>query len=312
MSNTKILLLCNNSIAIPALKELLFYQQVAAVVIPAANKPLQAEINELAAPSSVPVIIVNRQNFTQQVKKSIEKYNVMAVVMMTFPYIIPATLLKLPPKGFINFHYGRLPEYRGPEPIFAQVRAQEKKPGLAVHVVGEGIDDGPVILQETFAYDPDDTYGILKNKLGLLGAKLITLLMKILSFGKLVPAVAQDESNAQYHKKPAAEDLIINWQSMDAETIKALVNACNPWNKGCGAKIKGSIIGITEVEILENETGKEKEPGTVTFINDTRTLYVSLVKGKLLKVNIIYTEHGFTTGFGLHKLGINTDDIFTS
>jgi methionyl-tRNA formyltransferase len=311
MADIKVVLLCNNRIALPALRELLFFKQVAAVVIPAKNTALKADLEELMEGCAVPLLTVDRNNFKKVIRREIENNKVQAVLLMTFPYLIPKELLALPPRGFINFHYGKLPEYRGPEPIFAQVMMQEKNPALTVHIVTEGIDDGPVIIQETVSYDAEDTYGMLQHKLAGAGAKLLTLLIKILSFGSILPAAPQDESKAAYHKKPTAAGLMINWQTMDSKAIRALVNACNPWNKGCGAVIKNRVIGITEVEVIENKEQEKIAPGTIVTLDDENGVTVYCCDNNIIKIIIFYTEEGFMSGKKLAKQGIAADEAFS-
>lgn len=309
--HSKVLLLCNNRIAFPALRELLFFGQVAAVVVPAKNKDLLADLDGLLKDTGVPLLAVERNNFQTIIREAIEKNKVMAALIMTFPYLIPKELFSLPAKGFINFHYGRLPEYRGPQPIFMQLLVQEKKPALTVHVVTEGIDDGPVILTEAVAYDPDDTYGIFQRKMANAGEKAVRLLLKILNFGNFLPSVPQDESRAAYHKKPVAADLTINWQAMDSHAIKALVNACNPWNKGCGAVINDRVIGITEVEILNDNIPETYLPGTIINLDPEKGMLVCTLDNKILRINILYTEEGFFTGKRMLDKGFKKGDRFS-
>jgi methionyl-tRNA formyltransferase len=312
MDNIKILLLCNNRIALPALRELLFFKQLSAVVIPAKNTGLKADLEELMEGSGVPLHTIDRSNFKKIIRREIENNQVQAVLLMTFPYLIPKELLTLPPRGFINFHYGKLPAYRGPEPIFTQVMMQEKNPALTVHVVTAGVDDGPVIIQETVSYDVADTYGILQHKLAGAGAKLVTLLIKILGFGSILPALPQDESKAVYHKKPTAASLMINWQTMDSKAIRALVNACNPWNKGCGAVINNQIICITEVEIIDNSHHEKAPPGTIIKLDDENGLQVCCCDGNVIKITIFYTEEGFMSGKKLVNRGVAAGDVLSS
>lgn len=311
MADIKILLLCNNKIALPALRELLFFKQVAAVVIPAKNASLKADLEELMEGTGVPLHTIDRSDFKKTIRREIENSKVQAVLLMTFPYLIPKELLSLPQRGFINFHYGKLPEYRGPEPVFTQVMMQERNPGLTVHVVTEGIDDGPVIIQETVSYNAADTYGMLQYKLAGAGAKLVSLLMKILSFGSILPAAPQDEGKAAYHKKPTAGSVMINWQTMDSKAIQALVNACNPWNKGCGAVINKRVIGITEVEIIDNIPDENEVPGTIITLDGENGLQVSCCDGHVIKITILYTEDGFMSGKKLAGRGVTAGDIFS-
>jgi methionyl-tRNA formyltransferase len=312
MTDKKILLLCNNKIALPALKELVFYKQVAAIFIPANNKEVITEAKEFIEESNsdTTVISITKKTFIESIKDAITIHQPIAVIMMTFPYIITEELLALPPKGFINFHYGKLPQYRGAEPVFAQVVQQEKEPALTVHVVDKEIDSGGIILQQPVVYSQDDTYASLQSKLANAGAMVIGSVMKILSFGKFIPAVQQDESKASYHSKPTAADLMIDWDTMPSHKIKALVNACNPWNKGCGAKINNTVFGITEVEILDRRNYPILKSGTITCLNYVEGLLVCTCDEKLVKINIIYTVNGFQSGYKLESYGIKSGDSF--
>lgn len=305
MQKNQVILLCNNKIAVPAMRELLFYGQVAAIVVPASNKDLLADIEEIQAESSgpVPVIPVTKKNFASEVSELIREKQALACIIMTFPFFIPKELLSLPPKGFINFHYGRLPQYRGPEPIFNQVAKQEKNPGLTIHVVTEELDAGPIILEETLTYNEDDTYGLLQKRLAESGAKLISILMKVISFGTMIPCVPQDETQAAYHTKPAVKDLMIDWEKMDSAVIKALVNACNPWNKGCGAAINGWVFGVTEVSVLD-KASDETPAGTIIHCDGENGLVVKTKDEKLLKLTIVYLAEGFFSGGRLISFGI--------
>ncbi|MFN8244572.1 MAG: formyltransferase family protein [Ferruginibacter sp.] len=312
MADPKIILLCNSRIALPALRELLFFKRVAAIVLPQKNRSLKTDIDELLeGMEEVRLHTVTRRNFVTLLQEEIERTAVPAVLIMTFPYLIPAGLLALPPKGFINFHYGKLPEYRGPEPIFTQIRMQERNPELSVHIVTEGLDNGPVIMREQVEADESTTYGMLQHRMSMAGAKTVNLLLKIISYGSIIPSVPQDESRAAYHKKPEAPDLMINWQEMDSNQIRALVNACNPWNKGCGAIINDQVIGITEVEIIEDKEDKEVVPGTILALDEDNGLRVAACDGKIIKILIYFTEEGFRSGKKLAVPGVEKGSRFS-
>jgi methionyl-tRNA formyltransferase len=64
--------------------------------------------------------------------------------------IFKAPILNLAPKGCINLHTALLPKYRGLMPTFWAMRNNEKYTGVSVFFVDEGIDSGPIIVQEKF------------------------------------------------------------------------------------------------------------------------------------------------------------------
>jgi len=57
----------------------------------------------------------------------------------------------------LNIHPSLLPKYRGFSPQKRAIEAGEKLSGCTVHVVDEGTDTGPVVLQRTVPIDPGDT-----------------------------------------------------------------------------------------------------------------------------------------------------------
>lgn len=68
-----------------------------------------------------------------------------------FDRIIPARLLALPPHGFLNVHPSLLPHFRGPEPLFWQLRAGINPVGVTVHWMDAELDTGDIAGQRTVA-----------------------------------------------------------------------------------------------------------------------------------------------------------------
>ena len=306
MNEVKSLILCNNPIAIPGIKEFLFYGKVAVIATTKRNKEMQHILQGLMKDTGVPLLLLNKNDYKKQITEAIKKYEVTVGLMMTFPFMITPDLLSLPPKGFINFHYGLLPKCRGPQPILWHLLNNDEDAGVTVHKVDEGIDTGPIIMQEKIPIDDNDTYGTLQSKLAFLAAKQAANLLKILSYGTVVPAVAQDESKAAYYEMPGAKELTINWNEMSAQKIIRLVNACNPWNKGAGTTVNDWFFGITEAEITGHSDADEITAGTILLCDKEMGLVVKTVDNKMLKINIVYTTEGFFLGNRLSAFGIKS------
>lgn len=303
MNEIKILILCNNPIALPAIRELLFNKNIAALATLKRNKEMQHILSGIHAEFKTPVFLLEKKGYEQQLQEIIEKNNIDVVLMMTFPFLINKKLLRLPAKGFINFHYGLLPQCRGPHPILWHLLRNDKEAGVTVHRVDENIDTGDVILQERILIEETDTYGLLQSKLAFLGAKLAIQLMKILSYGTIIPAVKQDESAANFYEMPGANRLTINWKTMSAQEIIRLVNACNPWNKAAGTSCNRWVFGITEAEII-GEADETAEAGNVLCCNKQDGLVIQSSDNKKIKITIAYTHEGFLSGYRLSEFGI--------
>jgi len=64
-----------------------------------------------------------------------------------FPRRVPASLLHVPRRGFLNVHPSLLPDYRGPAPIFWQLHEGETRTGVTIHWMDADFDTGPLADQ---------------------------------------------------------------------------------------------------------------------------------------------------------------------
>jgi len=309
MNEIRIILLCSTRFALPVLKELVFYQILAAVAIPRNAVEWKENAEVILTGTGIPVIELDPDSFAEQVRDAIEVHKANLGLVLSFPYKIPAEVIALPGNGFYNIHPGPLPQYRGPDPVFQQLRNQEKLAGVTLHKLDEGMDTGPVVLNEMLKIDPQDTYGLLSSRLSELAAKLTGTLVKLLGLGLNIPSRPQNKSFARYYPRQQAADVVVNWQSMDAGSILALIKACNPWNKGAITKINGVVIRLLEAECMTDQSIAAKTPGIVLAIGE-KGITVSTLNEEILLIRYIYTEEGFLPACRLEHLGVRTGQVF--
>jgi methionyl-tRNA formyltransferase len=97
---------------------------------------------------------------------------------------------------------------------------------------------------------------------------------------------------------------------MSAEEITALVNACNPWNKGAAATVNNWTIGFTHVTPVAMGKGNVL-PGTILVLDEQKGLCVACKDNTALRVDIFYAEEGFLPGWMLAHFGIREGMCFT-
>lgn len=304
------MVLCNNEMAIPAMQQLYQAGSLQAVVVPEKNTALFSLLKQMLIGTGVSIISVNKKTLESSIKKIVTEKNITAAWLMTFAYIIPKALLSIVPSGFINFHYGLLPQYRGANPVLAQMLNGETESGITVHIVDENIDTGPIVLQQKIPIEDNDTFGIQLQKLGMLGASLVQPLLRLYQLNPMLPSIPQDETKAQYFKKPIAADLMINWNTMSSKQIIRLINACNPWNKGAGAIINGMGICLTNAELTSEIPAAVTLPGTITALGEQEELKIYCLDNNTIKINVISTQEGFFSGKRLKDYGVKINDRF--
>jgi len=103
---------------------------------------------------------VNSQEFLADVSALAPDLN----LSFSYNQILKPPILRTARLGFINFHAGKLPLYRGRNVINWAIINGEKEIGLTGHFVDAGIDTGDIILQKVLPITWTDTYGDVLNK----------------------------------------------------------------------------------------------------------------------------------------------------
>jgi methionyl-tRNA formyltransferase len=68
-------------------------------------------------------------------------------------YRLGREVFSIPRRGCLNLHLGRAPDYRGSSPGFYEMLDGVPEVGVTIHRVSEKLDEGPILLQETFPLD---------------------------------------------------------------------------------------------------------------------------------------------------------------
>src|SRR6266568_2481566 len=106
-----------------------------------------------------------------------------AIVVVAYGRIIPPWMLALPRLGCINLHASLLPKYRGAAPIQWAVAMGETFTGNTTMLLEEGLDTGPILLQQALAIGPEQTAVELFEELANGGAPMMVETMAGLAVG---------------------------------------------------------------------------------------------------------------------------------
>jgi methionyl-tRNA formyltransferase len=149
------------------------------------------------------------------------------IVTAAFGRILKEPLLALPARGCWNVHASLLPRHRGASPVTAALLAGDAWTGVTIFRLDQGVDTGPVLLQEMTPIGPDETAGELTDRLARLGGRLVSAALDLEEQGRL-RAQPQPEWGASYAPILSKEDGRIAW-NRPADQIHRLVRAVSPW-----------------------------------------------------------------------------------
>lgn len=145
-------------------------------------------LSKWAKKAKIPFVLVNEKDQASAEEKIIlisKKYNVDLIVLARYMRILSPNFVWRYPNRIINIHPSLLPAFPG---AFAYVQAYErgaKIVGCTAHYVTEDLDQGPIIFQDAFAIDEDETLESLKRKGQKLEARTLLEAVKMHLDGRL-------------------------------------------------------------------------------------------------------------------------------
>ncbi|MDH3396129.1 MAG: formyltetrahydrofolate deformylase [Nitrosopumilus sp.] len=139
-------------------------------------------LEPLAKKAKIPFITIEEKVQEKAEEKIIQickKYNIDLISLARYMRILSPNFVWRYPNRIINIHPSLLPAFPG---ALAYAQAYErgtKIVGVTSHYVTENLDQGPIIFQDSFKVDPNDTLEIIKKKGQSLEANTLLKAMKM-------------------------------------------------------------------------------------------------------------------------------------
>jgi formyltetrahydrofolate-dependent phosphoribosylglycinamide formyltransferase len=126
---------------------------------------------ERARERGLPAVAVDRERFPSRAEHEAEIGRVLReagtdlICLAGYMRILSPEFVREWPGRILNIHPSLLPKYRGLSPQRRTLEAGEVEAGCTVHIVDEGTDTGPVVLQRRVPVEPNDTEGTLSARI---------------------------------------------------------------------------------------------------------------------------------------------------
>jgi methionyl-tRNA formyltransferase len=150
-----------------------------------------------------------------------------AAVVAAYGLILPRAILAAPRLGCLNVHASLLPRWRGAAPIQRALLAGDSETGITIMQMEEGLDTGPILLQQAVPIEPGVTAADLSDELATLGARLIVDALDGVARGTLAPR-PQPQEGVTYAHKISREDGRLDWRLPAAVLGRRVVEPA-PW-----------------------------------------------------------------------------------
>jgi methionyl-tRNA formyltransferase len=258
--------------AVPALEALHAAGHEIALVVCQPDRPVGRK-QELHAPPvkqwavahglavAQPEKIRNNEEFRAQ----LEQIQPDAIVVVAYGRIIPPWMLALPRLGCINLHGSLLPKYRGAAPIQWALANGDAVVGNTTMLLEEGLDTGPILLQQTLAVGPDKTAIDLFEELAQAGAPLLVETLARLAAGTLKPQ-PQDHAAATLAPILTREDARMDFAAHTAAELYNRWRGFQPW-PGASTTLDGKKLIVHRLHPIENAELTAATPGALRIVD---------------------------------------------
>src|SRR5580704_14276433 len=178
--------------AVPTLEALRAADHQIALVVSQPDRPSGRDqqltapaVKQAALAAGLPITQPEKIRSNAEFRAQLEAIAPDAIVVVAYGRIIPPWMLALPRLGCINLHASLLPKYRGAAPIQWAIAMGDAFTGNTTMLLEEGLDTGPILLQQTHEIGPEQSATEMFLVLADAGAPLVVETLAGLAAGTI-------------------------------------------------------------------------------------------------------------------------------
>jgi methionyl-tRNA formyltransferase len=278
--------------AVPTFEALIAAGHEVALVVSQPDKPVGRNqtltappVKQAALAAGIPVTQPAKIRSNAEFRAQLESIIPEAIVVVAYGRIIPPWMLALPRHGCINLHGSLLPKYRGAAPIQWAVAMGDAYTGNTTMLLEEGLDTGPILLQQTVEIEPHQTAVDLFEILAREGAPLVIETLAGLANGSVQPQ-PQNHGSATFAPLLDREDGRMDFAARTAHELLNRWRGFQPW-PGTFSTLDGKKLIAHRMQIAGPGIVPEAlvKPGTMRIV-DKRLLVACAMETWLELVDV--------------------------
>jgi len=129
---------------------------------------------------------MSREEFDQKAISIFEEKEVEVVVLAGFMRILTPKFIKRYKNKILNIHPSLLPAFPGAHAHRDTLKHGAKTSGCTVHLVDEGVDSGPIIMQASVTIDKNETEESLSKKILVHEHQILPKALELLCSNKII------------------------------------------------------------------------------------------------------------------------------
>ena len=272
--------------AVPTLEALIAAGHEIALVVTQPDRPVGRKqvltappVKQTALAANLEVTQPEKIKNNPEFRARLESIMPDAILVVAYGRIIPRWMLDLPRLGCINLHGSLLPKYRGAAPIQWAVATGETVTGNTTMLLEEGLDTGPILLQQQVPILAEQTTVDLFDKLAIAGAPLVVETLTGLANGTIKPQ-PQDHSQATLAPILDREDGRMDFAARTATELWNRWRGFQPW-PGAFTTLDGKKLIVHKLAPAAM-SDHNAQPGQLLI--EGQRLFVACAKGTTLEL----------------------------
>jgi methionyl-tRNA formyltransferase len=254
--------------AVPTLEALLGAGHEVALVVSQPDRPVgrgqqvtAPPVKRTALRAGIAVTQPEKIKSNAEFRERLEAIKPDAIVVVAYGRIVPPWMLTLPRLGCVNLHASLLPKYRGAAPIQWAVAMGDAFTGNTTMLLEEGLDTGPILLQQTQEIGPDQTAAELFPILAEAGAPMVVKTLAGLDDGT-IHAQPQNHEGATYAPLLDREDGRMDFAARTARDLYNRWRGFQPW-PGAFTALDGKKLIVLRMAVADGREFAGAEPGAI-------------------------------------------------
>jgi len=284
------------SFAVPTLEALLAAGHEIPLVVSQPDRPVGRSqqlnappVQQIAVAAGIRAVQPEKIRNNPEFRAELEATAPDAIVVVAYGRILPPWMLALPRLGCINLHASLLPRYRGAAPIQWAVAMGDAYTGNTTMLLEEGLDTGPILLQQSNDIGPHQTAAELFGVLAQAGAPLVVETLAGLASETIQPR-PQSEEGVTFAPILSREDGRIDFASRTARELYNRWRGFQPW-PGAFSSLDGKkfIVHCMGLPDAENIAAPNDAPPGQIYIHDHR-MFAACARGTWIELIEVQLE----------------------
>ncbi len=173
----------------------------------------------------------------------VKEHRVDCMLLACFPVALPMQIAGYANSYCLNIHPSLLPKYRGPNPLFWQLRLGEPDTGVTVHRVSAQIDAGQIAIAKRVAIEPG--LRIRQIERSLVRSAIESLSEHLASRDLDRMFASQDTTRASWHGQPCENDYLVHCKEA-VQAVFRFVRAYGCGNYPLAVKYNGMKLNVAD------------------------------------------------------------------